>query len=99
RGTPRPKQLNVNRIRIENDLFTRDTARFEVPLLHLRHDKNTRGGFKVQSFVPLQQLQTSHAVPMLSDPHLRPVVLEKQRPARARRRGNSGPTEARVALV
>src|SRR5215213_9104674 len=46
-----PKQLRVNAIRIQNDLLSSDTSRFEVPPFHVRHNKNTRRREKVQSLV------------------------------------------------
>ena len=72
-----PKPLDVNTIRVDDDLFRTHATRLQVPSLDFRNDKNTRRGVKVQSLVTLQQIETADAVPMPAHPNFRTIVLEK----------------------
>src|SRR6185369_422880 len=95
----RSKRLDVNTIRIDNNLLRCHATRLQVPALNIGDDKNTRRCVKVQSLVSLEQFETPHAVPVASHPNFRPVVLKKQRPLRAIRGHHTGPAKPRVSLI
>src|SRR6185437_3938554 len=95
----RPKALDINAIRIDNDLLGRDTTRLEVAALDIRDDKNTRRRVKVQSLVSLEQIEPADTVPVPAHPNFRAVVFEKQWSLRAIRRHDTGPAKPRVSLI
>src|SRR4029079_8413592 len=95
----RPKPLDINTIRIDNNLLRRHATRLQVSAFNIGDHKNTRRRVKVQSLVSLQQFETPHAIPVPAHPNFRPVVFEKQRPPRAVRRHHAGPTKPRVSLI
>src|ERR1044071_3728865 len=95
----RSKALDINAIRINNDLLRRDTTRLQVAAFDIRDDKNTRRRVKVQSLVSLQQIEAADPVPVPPHPNFRAVVFEKQRPLRAIRRHDAGPAKPRVSLI
>src|SRR6185369_5618985 len=94
-----PKPLDINTIRIDNNLLRRHTTRLQIPALDIGDDKNTRRSVKVQSLVSLQQFETPDAIPVAAHPNLRAVVLEEQRPLRAIRGHHTGPAKPRVPLI
>src|ERR1043165_2263552 len=70
-----PKALDINAIRVHDDLLPINTTAFEIAALNFRDDKNTRRSVKVQTLITLQQIETSNPVPMLANPDFRAVVL------------------------
>src|SRR6266404_3468530 len=93
------KLFGIDAVRINHNLFVRNSGAQKVATFHVRNDEDTGRGFQVQMLESRQQRQHFPSIPVPAHPNFRPVVFEEQRPTGAQAGSHSDPAKASITLV
>src|SRR3989442_727119 len=95
----RMKLFDIDSIRIYHDFFGPHTRLNKIVSLDFGDDKDARCHGEIQSLASLQQVSNSLAAPVFRHPNFRPVIFQKQWPARTQAGFDSTPIKSTVALI